>query len=175
MRPPNYSQCQPMCGSYMFPRAQGPYAWPFKKDRKIQQRLAFPKLMIRTDWSRRSGVWEADTETLGEKRHTRPRYLSDHTERSEQTGMAQFMGHDVIVSRRGYERLPGTIWGGTRTCSTGDNASMGQHPITTEETQATPCQSELLTSGRDEMGEKKIDRHQEGKSPGEWLHLPICT
>lgn len=81
--------------------------------------------MIRTDWSRRSRLREADIETPSEKRHTRQRYLSDHTEQSEQTGMALFMGHDVIVSRRGFEGLPGTIWGGTRTCSTGDNASMG--------------------------------------------------
>lgn len=118
---------------------------------------------------------EPDTATPPEKRRTRQRYLSDQTEQSEQTGMALFMGHDVIVSGRGYEGLPGTIWGGTRTCSTGDNASMGRHPITTEETQATPCWSGLLASGRDETGEKKIDRHQEGKSRGEWLHLPICT
>lgn len=165
----------PTFGSYMFPRAVGHYAWPFKKGRKIKQRLAFSKLMIWTDWLGRSRLREADTETLSEKRHTRQRYLSDHTELSKQTGMALFRGHDVIVSRRGYEGLPGTIWGGTRTCSTGDNASTGRRPITTEETQATPFQSGLLTSGGDEMGVKKIDRHQDGKSPGEWLHLPICS
>lgn len=38
-----------------------------------------------------------------EKLLTLQSYLSDHTERSEQTGMALFMGHDVIVSGQGYE------------------------------------------------------------------------
>lgn len=68
--------------------------------------------------------------------------------------MALFMSSDVIASGQGYVRVPGTIWGGTRTCSTGDNTSLGQQPITTEMTQATPCWPVLLTSERDQEQEE---------------------
>lgn len=71
--------------------------------------------------------------------------------------MALFMCRDVIVSGQGYVGVPGTIWGGSRTCSTGDNTSLGHQPITTEMTQATPCCPGLLTSEREEE-RRKIDR-----------------
>lgn len=94
-----------------------------------------------------------------QKRLTRQHYLSAHSERRKQTDMALFMGRDVIASGQVHVWVPGTIWGGTRTCSTGDNTSLGRRPITTETTQATPCRPVLLTSERDWERKKKIDRH----------------
>lgn len=94
--------------------------------------------------------------------------------------MALFMCRDVIVSGQGYVGVPGTIWGGSRTCSTGDNTSLGHQPITTEMTQATPCCPGLLTSEREERGGRLTDSIRGfefvvGKLCGVGLHLPACV
>lgn len=76
--------------------------------------------------------------------------------------MALFISHDVIVNGQGCVWVPGTIWGGTRTCFTGDKTSLGHQPITTETTPATPSWPVLLTSEIDQDRRKKTDRHHNG-------------